>query len=224
MISLAQTALMGSPASCSGTWSPPARAAESKGLTARLGPRLSLVLAILGTTAIGLIFGAVAARWLGIYFLMITLTFSVIAFYFFGQVTVVSGFSRIQASTATRRASSATSWPTATASLHRARTALVVYVLIRYVFKTPFGLSLQGVRDERVRMGSLGYIVPLHRTLAFGFAAFSRPWPAILSSGGRARSRRVTVGLGATIDLLILAVIGGLGGSRAPGSARSPSS
>jgi len=34
--------------------------------------------------------------------------------------------------------------------------AIVVYVLIRYIVRTPFGLTLQGVRDEPVRMSSLG--------------------------------------------------------------------
>jgi len=42
-----------------------------------------------------LLFGALAARSTGIYFLMITLTLSVVGFYFVGQVTVVSGFSGI---------------------------------------------------------------------------------------------------------------------------------
>ena len=50
--------------------------------------------------------------------------------------------------------------------------ALLVYALIRYLIRTPFGLSLQGIRDEHVRMTSLGYLVPVHRTLAFGFSAF----------------------------------------------------
>jgi branched-chain amino acid transport system permease protein len=50
--------------------------------------------------------------------------------------------------------------------------AIFTYVLIRYLVRTPFGLTLQGVRDEPIRMASLGYVVPLHRTLAFGFGAF----------------------------------------------------
>ncbi len=68
---------------------------ESKGLTLGWDPTLSLVLALVGTTLLGMLFGAVASRSFGIYFLMITLTFSVITFYFVGQVTVVSGFSGI---------------------------------------------------------------------------------------------------------------------------------
>ena len=69
---------------------------ESKGLTLGWNPTLSLVLAIVGTTLLGPpLRRCVAARSTGIYFLMITLTFSVIGFYFVGQVTVVSGFSGI---------------------------------------------------------------------------------------------------------------------------------
>ncbi len=47
-----------------------------------------------------------------------------------------------------------------------------MYALIRFILRTPFGLTLQGVRDEPVRMASFGYNVPLHRTLAFGLGAF----------------------------------------------------
>ena len=49
--------------------------------------------------------------------------------------------------------------------------SVVLYIAIRYLVRTPFGLALQGIRDEPVRMRSLGYNVPLHRTLAFGFGA-----------------------------------------------------
>ena len=60
-------------------------------------------------------------------------------------------------------------------------------------------------------MGSLGYNVPLHRTLAFGFAAFlAVARPASSTPGGPARSRPGDVDLPQTINLLIMAVIGGL--------------
>ena len=38
--------------------------------------------------------------------------------------------------------------------------------------RTPFGLALQGLRDEPARMRALGFDVTLHRMLAFGLAAF----------------------------------------------------
>ena len=41
--------------------------------------------------------------------------------------------------------------------------SLAVYALLRYLVRTPFGLTLQGIRDDPVRMSSLGYNVVLHR-------------------------------------------------------------
>ena len=207
MVSLAQVALYGIAGFALGNM---ITQAESKGLNLGWDPWLSILLAILITTAIGLVFGAVAARSLGIYFLMITLTYAVIANYFFGQVTVVSGFSGISGI--------AKYAPDIFGGGHdRTRlyytaliTAVIVYLIIRYVVRTPFGITLQGVRDDPVRMSSLGYNVPLHRTLSFGLAAFFASLAGILYVFWNGQIDPATVGLGGTIDLLIVAVIGGL--------------
>jgi branched-chain amino acid transport system permease protein len=213
MISLAQTALMGIAGFMIGNMVTQGRAGgETKGLTLGWDPTLSLVLAIAGTTLIGILFGAVASRSLGIYFLMITLTYSVIAFYFVGQVTVVSGFSGISG------INNYTPGFVGDIVNDRYRlfyialvVAVVVYALIRFVVRTPFGLALQGIRDEPVRMSSLGYAVPLHRTLAFGLAAFFASLAGVLLVWWQGQIAPGDVGLQATIDLLIIAVIGGLG-------------
>ena len=142
---------------------------------------------------------------------MITLTFSVIGYYFVGQVTVVSGFSGIAGINQYTPPSSATSSTTANRLYYIALgVAIVVYALIRFIVRTPFGLALQGVRDEPVRMSSLGYAVPLHRTLAFGFAAFLAALAGVLLVWWQGQIAPGDIGLPATIDLLIVAVIGGL--------------
>ena len=169
------------------------------------------MVAIVGTTVIGLIGGAVASRNTGIYFLMITLTYSVIATYTLGQVTKISGFSGIGG------INSYTPGWIGNILAHPNRlyyialgTAVVVYVLIRYIVRTPFGVSLQGVRDEPIRMSSLGYAVPLHRTLAFGFAAFLAALAGVLYVWWSGQIAPGNVDLPQTISLLIMAVIGGL--------------
>ena len=53
------------------------------------------MLALVITVVAGALFGALASRSVGIYFLMITLTYSVIANLTFGQVTDISGFGGI---------------------------------------------------------------------------------------------------------------------------------
>ena len=61
--------------------------AGTRGGACSLGARVAV--------GVGLLFGALASRSVGIYFLMITLTYSVIANLVFGQVTDVSGFGGI---------------------------------------------------------------------------------------------------------------------------------
>jgi branched-chain amino acid transport system permease protein len=213
MISLAQTALMGIAGYVIGNLVTRSGAGgETKGLVLGWDPTLALVLAIVITTAVGLILGAVASRSFGIYFLMLTLTFGVIANLFFGQVTKLGGFSPI--------AGINRYTPPFVGDIldHPDKlyyialgTSLVVYLVMRYLVRTPFGLSLQGLRDEPMRLASLGYNVPLQRTLAFGFAAFVASLAGVLFVWWDGQIAPQNLGLGATIDLLIIAVIGGLG-------------
>ena len=59
-------------------------------------------------------------------------------------------------------------------------------------------------------MSSLGYAVPLHRTLAFGFAAFIAALGGVLYAWWAGQVAPGDVDLPQTISLLIMAVIGGL--------------
>ena len=83
-------------------------------------------------------------------------------------------------------------------------------LLIRFIVRTPFGIALQGVRDEPLRMGSLGYNVALHRALAFAFGAFIASLAGVLFVWWNGQIDPQTIGLQSTIDLLVIAVIGGL--------------
>ena len=212
MVSLAQTALFGIAGVIIGNLATKGgEGGTSKGLHLGWDPTLALVVAILLTTVIGLIGGAVASRSAGIYFLMITLTYSVIATLTLGSVTKISGFSGIGG------INNYTPGWIGSILAHPNRlyyialgVALAVYVLIRYVVRTPFGLTLQGVRDEPLRMSSLGYNVPLHRTLAFGFSAFLASLAGILYVWWSGQISPGNVDLPETINLLVMAVIGGL--------------
>ena len=95
---------------------------------------------------------------------------------------------------------------TTSRSSSRSRSTL----LLRYVARTPFGLTLQGVRDDPVRMASLGYNVVLHRTIAFAFASFIAAIGGVLFVWWNGHIDPASIDLGATIDVLVIAVIGGL--------------
>jgi branched-chain amino acid transport system permease protein len=212
MISLAQTGLMGIAGyALANMVTQKVPGGETKGLLLGWDPTLSLVLAILLTVAIGLVFGAVASRSYGIYFLMLTLTYTVIAFLFVGSVTLIGGFSPVAG------VDRYTPGFVGDVVNDRQRlyyialiSAVFAYLLIRYLIRTPFGISLQGIRDEPVRMASLGYNVALHRTLAFGIGAFLAAIGGALYAWWFGQLSPTTLGLDATIQLLVIAVIGGL--------------
>jgi branched-chain amino acid transport system permease protein len=199
MVSLAQTALYG------------VSAYTVADLVAHHGwsPWPAIVAGIVVTVAAGLGFGLVASRSSGIYFLMISFSYAVIVFYFFLQVPEFGGHEGIN--------------DVAVPSLfgdtfaHRERlyyaalvAAAAVYVLIRYVVRTPFGVALQGVRDDTVRMRAVGYHVGLHRMLAFGFAAFVASIAGVFALVYEGRISPGSIDLTRTIDVLTIAVIGGL--------------
>lgn len=212
MVSLAQTALMGIAGYTLGNMvTQRGPGGESKGLVLGWDPTLALVLAIVITVVIGLIFGALASRSFGIYFLMLTLTYAVIANLFFGSVTQFGGFSPIAG---VNEYTPAFVGDIATDRDRLYYIALVVsavvYVLIRYVTRTPFGIAFAGIRDEPVRMASLGYNVALHRTIAFGIGAFIAALGGVLYAWWFGQLSPTTMGLDATIQMLVIAVIGGL--------------
>jgi branched-chain amino acid transport system permease protein len=205
MVSLAQTAIYGVAGFALGNLT---TNGNTKGLNLGWPEIPGIVVAFAVALVVAIVFGALASRSYGIYFLMITLVFSVIANLFFGQVTSVSGFGGISGIPIPDFLSR-TAHPDRLYFVTLAMAALV-YVTLRYVARTPFGLTLQGIRDDPVRMSSLGYNVTVHRMLAFTFAGFIAAIGGILFVWWNAQIAPSTIGLSATIDVLVIAVIGGL--------------
>ena len=139
---------------------------------------------------------------------MITLAFSVLVYYFFSQVTQLSGFGGVNNVELPALVGDPGQDP---APLYY--TTLVVAVLVflglRYASRTPFGLALQGLRDEPNRMRALGFNVTRHRILAFGLAAFVAAIAGVLSVWYNRRISPGSINLAQTIDVLIIAVVGG---------------
>ena len=88
--------------------------------------------------------------------------------------------------------------------------SLLVFLGLRYVSRTAFGLALQGVRDDPVRMAALGYNVRLHRTLGFTLAAPVAGAAGVLSAWSNTRMSAGSISLAIAILVLTAAVIGGL--------------
>ena len=161
-------------------------------------------------TVIGVAFGFVCRASYGIYFLMLTLALAVLTFYFFGQVPQLSGFGGIGNVPRPHLIGNPVTDPTPLYYVALAG-AVGIYALFRSLVQTPFGLTLQGIRDDPIRMRSLGFRVELHRTLAFGLGAFAAAIAGILSVWYSGQVSPGSIDVIRTIDVFAIAVVGGLG-------------
>jgi branched-chain amino acid transport system permease protein len=204
MVSLAQVGLYG----IAGMMFANLVAADG-GLDAAWNPWLATIAALVVATAVGLGFGAIAGRSEGIYFLMITLAFSVLVFYFFSQVTQLSGFGGVNDLDLPDLVGNPGLDPVPLYYTTLVASVLV-FLALRYVSRAPFGLALQGLRDEPARMRALGFNVTRHRVLAFTLAAFVAAIAGVLSVWYNRRISPGSINLEQTINILIIAVVGGL--------------
>jgi branched-chain amino acid transport system permease protein len=183
--------------------------AADGGNAAEWNPWLAAAAALVVAMLVGLGFGAIAARSEGIYFLMITLAFSVLVFYFFSQVTSLSGFGGVNNLDLPSLVGNPAIDPLRLFYTTLA-VSVIVFVALQYISRTPFGLALQGQRDEPARMRALGFHVTRHRMLAFTLAALIAGIAGLLSVWYNRRISPGSINLEQTINILIIAVIGGL--------------
>jgi branched-chain amino acid transport system permease protein len=88
--------------------------------------------------------------------------------------------------------------------------ATLSYLAVVWMARTPFGLALQGIRDNPRRMSALGFHVTAHRILAYSFASVIAAVGGILLVWQNAQVVPGTAGIPLVIDILVIAVVGGL--------------
>jgi branched-chain amino acid transport system permease protein len=166
--------------------------------------------AVLVATLIATLIGVLAVRTAGIYTIMITLAIGMVFFTFTLQNYVIfnghSGFGFIPVPVVL-----GINWrdPLPFYYLSLA-VAAVSYVAVVYVARSPFGLSLQAIRDNPRRMNALGFNVYLHRVAAHAFAGVIAALGGVLLVWMNQRISPGTIDIGPLIDILVIAVLGGL--------------
>ena len=81
---------------------------------------------------------------------------------------------------------------------------------VGYLSRAPFGLALQGIRDNPRRMAALGFNVNAHRVAAYAFASFVAALGGVLQVWNYRQISPGSVGVERAIDILIIAVVGGV--------------
>lgn len=167
---------------------------------------IALVLA----TAFGTISGALSVRTEGIYTIMITLAIAS-AFYYLAlqNYTIFNGFSGFNGITAPHFLGVDWRGDVAFYYLCLACGALA-YGAVLYVARAPFGLALQGTRDNARRMAALGFNVTAHRIAAYTLASVISATAGVLLVWYQGQISPGTAGVGPVVDILIIAVVGGL--------------
>jgi branched-chain amino acid transport system permease protein len=171
---------------------------------------LVLPVAIVIATIFGTLSGALAVRTEGIYTIMITLAIGAGFHYLCLQnYTIFNGFTGFNGVLPPRLFGLDWRQPVPMYYLSLFW-AVVAYLVVVYVSRSPFGLALQGVRDNPRRMAALGFNVRLHRIAAYAFASVIAAVGGILLVWLNAQVSPGTVGVGPIIDILVIAVVGGL--------------
>ncbi len=171
---------------------------------------LAVPAAILIAAAFGTLVGALAVRTEGIYTIMITLALASAFFYFVRQnYGIFNGYTGFNLVVPPRLFGVDWRQPIPFYYLTLG-CAVLAYAAVVYVSRSPFGLALQGVRDNPRRMAALGFNVTAHRVAAYTFASAIAAVGGILLVWQNAQIAPGTVGIPAVIDILVIAIVGGL--------------
>jgi branched-chain amino acid transport system permease protein len=167
--------------------------------------------AIMIAVAFGTLAGALSARTEGIYTIMITLALATSFFYLTLQNwPIFNGFNGFTTIPAPHFLGVHWGDPIPLYYMILFFAALS-YAAVVYISRAPFGLALQGVRDNPRRMEAIGYNVTAHRIAAYAFAALIAAVGGILLVWQNNQISPFSVGVDVVINLLIIAVVGGLG-------------
>ena len=175
--------------------------------TLGLSPVLGVLLGVLAATATAALFALVAARTAGVYFLLLTLALGMIVWGICLRWTDVTGGEnglRGNLRVGSLRDYAVFYWVVLGCA---AAASLAMWRLVR----SPFGLTLRGIRDSESRMRSLGYNVYLHLVVGFTISGLFAGLAGALYAFFNSFVSPTTVALTQSVQGLLMAITGGIG-------------
>jgi branched-chain amino acid transport system permease protein len=170
-------------------------------------PWVGVLLGVLAATGVAVIFALLAIRTSGVYFLLLTLALGMIVWGVCLRWTSVTGGEN------GLRGSVRPQWLADQANLYwfmLAATSIMTLAMWRFV-NSPFGLTLKGIRENEVRMRTLGYNVPLHLFIGFTVSGFFAGVAGALYAFFNSFVSPSTVALAQSVEGLLMAIVGGVG-------------
>ncbi|SFI47005.1 branched-chain amino acid ABC transporter permease [Aerobium aerolatum] len=170
-------------------------------------PIVAVALGILAATLVAAVFGMLASRVSGVYFLLLTLALGMIVWGVALRWTSVSGGEN------GLRGVGRPEWlndPTVFFYICLGIVLTLSAVIWRLV-QSPFGLTLRGIRDSESRMSSLGYGCATHMFIAFTTTGFFAGVAGALYALFNNFVSPSTVQLSQSVEGLLMAILGGIG-------------
>ena len=206
MVSLAQMTVAGVAGYMVGIFGASGSPTVSLGWPWWLAILLALPIATLAATFIGWL----SVRTAGICTIMITLAIGVAFFYLVQQnYSIFNGFQGIQQIRPPVVLGIDWREPVAFYFLCLFWSA-AAYAFVVYLRNAPFGLALQGIRDNPRRMNALGFYVTAHRVASYAVAGLIAAIGGVLMVWYNGLITPGSVGTSALINILIIAVLGGM--------------
>ena len=171
---------------------------------------LVVILALAVGTLCATLIGWLSVRTEGIYTIMITLAVGMAFFYLAQQnYAIFNGFQGFQK--VLPPVVLGIDWRDAVPYYYLALFwALAGYFFVKYLIRAPFGIALQGVRDNSRRMNALGFSPVAHRVAAYAAAGLIASVGGVLLVWYNGLITPGSVGASWLINILIIAVLGGL--------------
>ena len=172
--------------------------------TLGLSPVLGVLLGVLAATATAALFALVAARTAGVYFLLLTLALGMIVWGICLRWTDVTGGEnglRGNLRVGSLRDYAVFYWVVLGCA---AAASFAMWRLVR----SPFGLTLRGIRDSESRMRSLGYNVYLHLVIGFTISGLFAGVAGALYAFFNSFVSPTTVALTQSVQGLLMAITG----------------
>ena len=168
---------------------------------------IAMVLGVAAATLLALIFGILAVRTSGVYFLLLTLALGLIVWGVCLRWTAVTGGENgVRGQLRAALGVNSRELYIAVAIV----VAIATFAMWRFV-RSPFGLTLRGVKDGENRMSSLGYNVALHLMIAFTVSGFFAGVAGALYAVFNDFVSPSTVQLSQSVSGLLMAIVGGIG-------------
>ena len=170
---------------------------------------MHITIAIVISGLFALLTGLICLKTKGVYFIMITMAFSQMAYYLFVSIEEYGGDDGLVINTRSEIPLISLDDPIQMFFVSFVSLILIMW-LIHLITKSNFGLILKGIKDNEARMISLGYNVYLHKLIAFVFSGIICGFAGVLLGNFMTFISPEMIDWSRSGELMFMVILGGV--------------